>query len=120
MGICFGHQILANALAGLVGFYESGEFGIAQIHQQNPSKLTAGLPQQFHGFVSHYQSVITLPAGSEVIASNSIEKHHIIQYADWIYGLQFHPESLIGKLQNFIKIKTSKTVLRAIFKSARK
>ncbi len=96
LGICFGHQLLADALGGVVNYHPvHGESGIVDldlhpIAQTNP--LTANLPPHFVVFAAHEQSVITLPNGAVCLGGNAHEPHHIVMFAKGVWGVQFHPE----------------------------
>lgn len=94
LGICFGHQIIAEALGGVVDFNENGgEFGVVEINRNDPSgndKIV--LPEKFYTYACHYQSVITLPTKAISIAANAQEPNHFVLYSNCVWGMQFHPE----------------------------
>ena len=93
LGICFGHQIVAEALGGVVGFNTAGgEFGVVSVQSFSTNTNLLNLPKSFSVFASHYQSVVKLPEGAVSIAGNLIEPNHVVQYTNRIIGLQFHPE----------------------------
>jgi GMP synthase (glutamine-hydrolysing) len=109
LGICFGHQILAEALGGIVDFNENGgEFGVVEINR-NTTYEGAGiiLPETFNSYASHFQSVIKLPANAISIASNAQEPNHFVLYSNCVWGLQFHPE-FNGEIANFYLRKNGK------------
>ena len=93
LGICFGHQIIAEALGGVVGFNPNGgEVGVVEVKGDKESSYLLKLPDMFCVFASHFQSVVKLPVSAISIAGNSIEPNHVVLYSDSIWGLQFHPE----------------------------
>ncbi len=92
-GICFGHQILAQALGGEVRRNPRGrEIGTLRIERTVDDPLFAGLPPVFEANVTHVDSVARLPEGAVSLARSSLEDHHAIRFSERCYGVQFHPE----------------------------
>jgi GMP synthase (glutamine-hydrolysing) len=96
LGICFGHQLLAHALGGEVGFHPAGpEVGTVTV-QSHPAARTdalfADLPPYFRAQAFHFQTVRTLPPGARLLAGNNFEPHHAFAYGESAWGVQFHPE----------------------------
>ena len=96
LGICFGHQLLAQALGGVVDYHPRGrEVGTVEVRLNAgvcDDPLFAGMPDTFSAQVFHAQSVMRLPPGATVLAGNDFEPHHAVAYAERAWGLQFHPE----------------------------
>jgi len=96
LGICYGHQLIAEALGGKVGFHPKGrEIGSVKIAKTVAAKsdpLFYGLPENLTVHVAHAQSVINLPQQAELLAKNDFEPHHAFVIDNHIWGLQFHPE----------------------------
>lgn len=96
LGICFGHQLLAHALGGSVGYHPNGrEIGTTFVTQTSLAQadpLFSGLPERFPVQVSHMQSVLQLPGGAQILASNEFEKHQAVRFNKTMWGVQFHPE----------------------------
>lgn len=95
LGICFGHQMIAEALGGKVGYHPKGEeLGIAEIFLTSPAESTHFMIPQpsIYTFVSHEQTVIELPKGAVSRAKNSHEPNHFVEFTPAIFGVQFHPE----------------------------
>ncbi|PKN28849.1 MAG: GMP synthase [Deltaproteobacteria bacterium HGW-Deltaproteobacteria-21] len=96
LGICYGHQLLAHALGGLVGFHPDGkEIGTVDVHLL-PDSLTdplfGSLPSPFQAHTTHSQTVLSLPKGAVRLASNSFEPNHAFRFGSCAWGVQFHPE----------------------------
>ncbi len=99
LGICYGMQIMASTLGGVVTSSDSREFGYAEIFNCQ-SQLLSGIVDGdkntepfMQVWMSHGDKVTTLPTGFRIIASN--ESCPIAAMADEkrnFYGVQFHPE----------------------------
>lgn len=94
LGICYGHQFLMRALAGVdkVRKSKTPEFGFIRIHlTDNP--LFAGLSSPSMQMVSHYDEVTDLPGDFTIIASSPRCAVHAVQYKSLpVWSVQFHPE----------------------------
>ena len=62
-GICYGFQVMAAALGGVVTQTGKSEFGRTTLSQSTDSKLLSGLPKEFNVWMSHGDSVTTAPKG---------------------------------------------------------
>jgi GMP synthase (glutamine-hydrolysing) len=99
-GICFGHQILAQALGGEVQKNPRGrEMGTVLVERlpspptrPEPAPIFAGLPERFLAQVTHVDSVVRLPKGAEALARSEREEYQAIRFSETCYGVQFHPE----------------------------
>lgn len=96
LGVCYGHQLLAWAFGGEVGFHPNGrEIGSVPIYSTDAASgdcLFAELPAQFVAQVSHQQSVLGLPEGATLLARNDFDPHHAFRLGQTTWGVQFHPE----------------------------
>ena len=96
LGICFGHQILAYAMGGKVGYTPGGpEFGTISISLTDASKddpIFGNLPWTVEVQVSHYQSVLELPPKATLLAYSEKDPYSAFRYGPCAWGVQFHPE----------------------------
>ena len=94
LGICYGMQLLAHQLGGVVAPAQAREYGLTEITVLSPgSPLFAGLERSLQVWMSHGDRLDACPSGFEPIASS--ENSPIAAMADEarrLYGLQFHPE----------------------------
>ena len=93
LGICYGMQLMAQALGGAVERTGVSEFGKTDVRVEPDSGLFAGLPEEQVGWMSHRDSVAEAPAGARVTAGSPSAP--IAAFEDperALYGVQFHPE----------------------------
>jgi GMP synthase (glutamine-hydrolysing) len=96
LGICYGHQLLAHSLGGVVDYHPKGrEIGTTRVQLTEAvegDSLFAELPSEFPANVSHRQSIVRLPTGAQILASNPFESHQAVRFTKTVWGVQFHPE----------------------------
>lgn len=106
LGICYGHQLLAHALGGEVGYHpKSFEIGIVGVCRTNSAKadiLFKEIPAQFPVQVIHRQSVLRLPKEAVLLAGNDFEPHHAFRVGENAWGIQFHPEFSSDVMRSYI------------------
>ncbi|MES2606577.1 MAG: glutamine amidotransferase [Pseudomonadota bacterium] len=110
LGICYGHQLLAHALGGVVDYNPRGrEMGTKLIHlaaAAQQDELFRVSPPTFPAHVTHMQSVLRLPYGAEVLGWNSFEAHHAVRFAPRVWGVQFHPEFTTTAMSSYLHIRS--------------
>jgi len=108
LGICYGHQLLAQAMGGMVADNPNGlEFGTAEIRLTSEAKqdmLFSMLPSPVHFHVSHTQSVVKLPPGAKLLATTSRDPNHAFVIDNYAWGIQFHPEFDADILKRYLVI----------------
>jgi GMP synthase (glutamine-hydrolysing) len=96
LGICYGHQLIADALGGEVDYHPRGvEAGTVTVNRTDDAlddELFHDLPTHFPVQVIHWQSVRQLPPGAVLLAGNSFDPHHAFRMGKCTWGVQFHPE----------------------------
>lgn len=96
LGICYGHQLLADALGGQAGNHPTGmELGTVEVTttaQAAQDPLFADMPDRFEAHVIHRQSALQLPAQAVALAGNAFEPNQAFRVGANAWGLQFHPE----------------------------
>jgi GMP synthase (glutamine-hydrolysing) len=96
LGICFGHQLLADALGGEAGDHPVGmEVGTVQVElrpEAADDPLARDLPQRFDAHVVHRQSALRLPEGAVRLAGSDFEPMQAFRIGENAWGVQFHPE----------------------------
>ena len=92
LGICYGMQLLAHALKGHVGG-TTREYGRTELLIEKKEALFAGLNDSEICWMSHGDSVLSLPEGFETLAKTATGATAAIgNHEKKIYGVQFHPE----------------------------
>ena len=93
LGFCYGQQIMAKTLGGVVGHTEVGEYGPATINRVAPSRLLDGTPDEQTVWMSHRDSVAMVPEGFTITSSTQVCPVASMECAERnLYATQFHPE----------------------------
>ncbi len=93
LGICYGAQLLARQLGGEVARTGRGEYGRTAMEVTAASALFADLPLTQDVWMSHADSISSVPAGFRIVASSAEAPVAALEDPDRrIYGVQFHPE----------------------------
>ena len=112
-GVCLGHQAICEAFGGVVSYAARLMHGkTSQIRLDTTSHLFRGLPAAVQ--VARYHSLAavreTLPASLRITAETEDGEIMAIQHNDYpVYGVQFHPESVmtpdgLDMIRNFLEV----------------
>ncbi|MFW5740318.1 MAG: glutamine amidotransferase [Myxococcota bacterium] len=95
LGICYGHQLLADALGGEVAKSPSGrEIGTIEVRLTEAGRhdpLLGVVDDPFFAQTTHAEAIVRLPPGARVLASNAATAYQAFSLGN-SWGLQFHPE----------------------------
>lgn len=93
LGICFGHQLIAQALGGRVEKSEKGwGIGASRFNILERPDWLHGSPEAFNILVSHQDQVIQLPTTAQRFAANDFCPNAGYFIGRHIFCLQGHPE----------------------------
>ncbi|MCL1602072.1 MAG: glutamine-hydrolyzing GMP synthase [Actinomycetia bacterium] len=93
LGICYGHQVMAQSLGGTVASTGTSEFGPAELSVANDSRLFSDQPEFQQVWMSHNDAVTEAPDGFVVTASTPDAQVAAMEHTEKrLYGVQFHPE----------------------------
>ena len=93
LGICYGLQYMVDSLGGKVIGSQKREYGFAELNVKKSKGIFSGVEKKTQCWMSHGDSIGTLPAGFSITASTSntpVAAAEDVQRN--FYGLQFHPE----------------------------
>jgi GMP synthase (glutamine-hydrolysing) len=96
LGVCYGHQILARALGGVVERHPDGlELGTVAVRLTDAGRkcpVFDELPSSFDVMEGHVDYVTGLPDGCHHLISGDHTPMQGIGYNGFMFGVQFHPE----------------------------
>ncbi|MDR2444032.1 MAG: glutamine amidotransferase [Deltaproteobacteria bacterium] len=107
LGVCFGHQIMAQAMGGEVDYNDKGlTIGTFDVHltpkgQKHP--LFSGYSKIFKANMDHSQVVVNPPKCAEILGHSSHDPHQILSYSPKVLSVQYHPEFSRENLEAFLR-----------------
>ncbi len=114
LGVCLGHQAIGEAYGGAVVLADRVMHGKTSQIEHDGTGVFTGLPSPME--VMRYHSLIvdreTIPESLEIVAvgKDDPDEVHAVKHREHaVYGVQFHPESVMtphGKaiLKNFLEL----------------
>ncbi|MFT7059750.1 MAG: GMP synthase-like glutamine amidotransferase [Pseudorhodobacter sp.] len=112
VGICFGHQVIAQALGGKVEKFAKGWAVGAEAYDFEGETLNLN--------AWHQDQVVVLPADAKVIARNDFCENAALLYGDRAFTVQAHPEIQHDYLEGLIEKRGPGIVPEPVLQSAQK
>jgi GMP synthase (glutamine-hydrolysing) len=107
-GICFGHQMLAQALGGRVEKNPLGrEIGTVELRRIEADPLLAGEAEPYWVNMTHLDTVTLLPPGARILAQTELDRHAAVRFGEAVWGVQFHPEIDGGVLREYVSARSA-------------
>jgi len=93
LGLCYGHQFIAQILGGTVLPAKKREYGTTHITIDKPNEILKNLNKKQKVWMSHGDTVYKLPKKFEILAHTKNTPVAAFKHKEkTIYGLQWHPE----------------------------
>jgi len=116
VGICLGHQLLADALGGEVGMGIKPEIGVmpiqkTEVGKQNP--FLHNLPDTIKSLQWHSAEVKTVPEGFQILQESDLCTIQSIGSGRQIFTTQYHQEIINTTVSEWSEIPEYKKALEA-------
>jgi GMP synthase-like glutamine amidotransferase len=114
LGICLGHQLLADALGGRVTAMAVPEVGVMEIELTAAGRsdpLLSGMPGRSEALQWHGAEVSTVPEGARILATNSASPAQAMCWGRHAYGFQYHVEISASTVPEWTSIPEYKASL---------
>lgn len=108
LGICFGHQLIGQALGGNVAKNPNGrEIGTVEVTATDDADdpLLASLPKTFTANHSHVDSVVTLPPNARRLGFTKLEPNAMFSVGPTTKAVQFHPEFDGDSMRGYVEAR---------------
>jgi len=124
-GSCWGIQMAAYAAGGEVRKNPRGrEWSIARNITRTEAgkahRLLQGKPDIYHGFIMHLDEVVTLPAGTTLLATNGhthVQALEVKHKNGTFWATQYHPEYTFFEMARLIRARANPLVKEGFFAS---
>ena len=116
LGLCLGHQLMAEALGGEVRPSRCPEIGVMDVRLTEEGigcVWMDGLPESLRCLQWHSAEVTEVPEGARVLASSPACAVQAMKWGPYAYSAQFHVEIESDTVSNWARIPEYAAALRA-------
>ena len=116
LGLCLGHQLLADALGGTCGPQRPPEIGILEIELTSEGRadpLFAGMPSRQKVLQWHSVQVVEPPANAVVLARSPACRVEAMRLGSNAWSMQYHVEVEPDTVQNWGRIPAYRAALES-------
>jgi GMP synthase-like glutamine amidotransferase len=116
LGLCLGHQLLADALGGRVEPMATPEVGILSVELAQAAegdRLFAGVPERSAALQWHSAEVTKPPEGATVLARSELCAIQAFRVGTNAYGIQYHVELTQATVPEWGCVPAYETALEA-------
>jgi len=116
LGLCLGHQLLADALGGEVRPSAVPEVGVLPVYvteedHDGDASLFSGVSESFETLQWHSAEVTVMPPGAECLATSLDCAIQAMRWGDRAFSAQFHVEVEADTLDKWLTIPEYATAL---------
>ncbi len=114
LGVCLGHQLLADALGGAVGPMDVAEIGVPEVLRTVDGRrddIFSHLPDALPGLQWHHAEVTDLPPDGVKLATNESCAVQALRVGRCAWGVQFHLEVGASTIDEWAKVPEYEEVL---------
>ena len=118
LAVCFGHQLLARALGGVVGTNPGGrEIGTIKVTFNDAAQndpLFGLLPRNAEFQASHLESVLKVPEGATILGASALDPTQGLRLGRQAWSVQFHPEFSAAVVRGSITPKREQLIAEGL------
>ena len=114
LGLCLGHQLLAEALGGKVAPSQTPEIGVMDVQLTEAGAtgvLFDGIPEVFKTLQWHSAEVTQMPAGATCLATSPDCAVQAMKWETRAFSVQFHLEIEHDTVENWAQIPAYEAAL---------
>lgn len=118
LGVCLGHQLLADALGGTVGPMADPEIGVYRVDAAPAASsdvLFSALPAHIEALQWHGAEVHQIPSGATILAANAVCSVQAFRVGRHAWGVQFHVEAEPGTISEWAQVPAYRRALEGAY-----
>lgn len=106
LGVCYGHQLLAQQRGGRVALSPGGrEIGVCVVERTQDDPIFDGLDREFTVIQTHSDAVLSPVRGGEIIAQSPQAANQAMRIGEHIRTVQWHPEITPEVIEAYIHLR---------------